>query len=168
MAKRRQLSVEDRVKIQLLHEQGKSQVEIANLVKCSRCAVQSAIRRFADTGSYRNRPKTGRKRLTSGRQDNYLIFKSLKDRKKTSSVLAAELSETIGKPISARTVRRRLVGKRLKGCKARKKPFLSEVNRKNRLKWAFRYRHFTEEDWSNVVWSDESNFQVSINIIYFK
>lgn len=168
MPKTKEVSVEDRVKIQLLHEQGKSQVEIANFVKCSRCAVQSAIRRFAETGSYTNRPKTGRKRFTSGRQDNYLIFKSLKDRKKTSSVLAAELSEAIGKPISARTVRRRLVGKLLKGCKARKKPWLSEANKKNRLEWALRYKHFTEEDWSNVVWSDESNFQVSINIIYFK
>lgn len=165
MPKKSELSDVQRIKIQLLHEQKKSQVEIANIVKCSRCAVQSAIKRFADTGSHTNKPRTGRKRVTTERQDRKLIRESLKNRKKTSSELAAALSEEIGYPISARTARRRLGDAGLKGCKARKKPWLSEKNKKTRLEWALRYQHFTEEDWANVVWSDESNFEVSFYII---
>lgn len=161
MPKKREICLENRVKIQILYEQGKSQNEIAKLVKCSRCAVQSAIKRFSQTGSHDNKPRTGRKRATSKREDRKLIRGSIKDRMKTSSELAAALSEEAGKPISARTVRRRLVEAGLKGCKARKKPWLSETNKRKRLEWALRHQHLTEEDWSNVVWSDESNFEAS-------
>lgn len=158
MPKKSELSTEKRVRIQILHEQGKSQVEISKLVKCSRCAVQSAIKRFTETGSHVNKSRTGRKRVTE-RQDKKLIRDSVRDRKKTSSELAAALSEEVGQPISARTARRRLAEAGLKGCKVRKKPWLSD-NKKNRLEWALRHKHFTEEDWSNVLWSDESNFEL--------
>lgn len=161
MPKRNELSLEKRVQIQVLHEQGKSQVEISKTVKCSRRSVQYAIERFAATGSHRNRPRTGRKRITTGRQDRQLMRESLKNRKKTSSELAAELSVEITKSISARTIRRRLQEAGLRGCKARKKPWLSDDNKKARYEWALKHRSFTAEDWSNVVWSDESNFEVS-------
>ena len=56
---------------------------------------------------------------------------SLRDRRKTASEVAAEFREASDKQILNRTVRARLVEAGLKGCKARKKPHLSEVNRKN-------------------------------------
>lgn len=161
MPKKPELSLEKRVEIQLLHEQGKSQVEISRTVKCSRRAVQLAIERFAATGTHGDRPRTGRKRITSDREDRKLVRESLKNRKKKSSELAAELSAESNKTISARTTRRRLQEAGLKGCKARKKPLLSENNKKARYAWALKYQHYTEEDWSNIVWSDESNFEVS-------
>ena len=60
---------------------------------------------------------------------------SLRDRKKTVSEFAAELQEASDKQISNRTVRLRWVEAGLKGCKARKKPCLSELNRKKRVLW---------------------------------
>uniref|UniRef100_A0A2A4K090 Transposase Tc1-like domain-containing protein n=1 Tax=Heliothis virescens TaxID=7102 RepID=A0A2A4K090_HELVI len=164
MPKRNELSLEKRVQIQLLHEQGKSQVDISKTVKCSRRSVQYAIQRFSATGSHQNRPRTGRKRITTDRQDRQLLRESLRNRKKTSSELAAEFSEQMKKTISARTTRRRLQEAGLKGCKARKKPWLSDSNKKARYEWALQHRTFTAEDWSNVVWSDESNFEVSKSI----
>ena len=89
------------MQIQLLHEQGKSQVQISKTVKCSRRSVHYAIQRFSDTGSHQNRPRTGRKRITIGRQDRQLLRESLRNRKKTSSELAAEFSEQMKKTISA-------------------------------------------------------------------
>lgn len=161
MPKKNELSLEQRVQIQLLHEQGKSQVEISKTVKCSRQSVQYAIERFAATGSHSNRHRTGRKRITTDREDRKLMRESLKNRKKCSSDLAADFSFEINRPISARTTRRRLQEVGLKGCKARKKPWLSQNNKKARYEWALKYQSFTEEDWSNVVWSDESNFEVN-------
>lgn len=160
MPKNRELNIEKRIKIQTLYEEGKTQVEIAKLVKCSRCAVQYAIKRYAETGSHANKTRTGRKRVTTKRQDRKLIRDSLKDRKKTSSQLAAALSDEIGRPISSRTARRRLIEAGLKGCKARKKPWLSDSNKKKRLEWALKHQNFTQADWANVIWSDESNFEV--------
>lgn len=161
MPKTSELSLENRVKIQLLHEQGKSQVEISRTVKCSRRAVQLTLERFAATGTHSDRPRTGRKRVTTDREDRKLVRESLKNRKKKSSELAAEFSVASNKTISARTTRRRLQEAGLKGCKARKKPLLSDNNKKARYAWALKYQHYTEEDWSNIVWSDESNFEVS-------
>lgn len=160
MPKKAELSAEQRLKIKILHEQGMSQVKIAREVKCSRCAVQYALNRFKEIGTHENRPRTGRRKITTDREDRLLIRQSLQDRKKTALELAAALSEGKSRSVSACTVRRRLIAAGLKGCKARKKPWLSEHNKKNRLQWALRHRDWTVEDWSNVLWSDESNFEV--------
>lgn len=66
----------------MLNEQGKSQVEIAKLMKVSRCAVQSTIKRFAETGSHVNKMRKGRSRVTNDRQVRKLVRDSLRDRKK--------------------------------------------------------------------------------------
>ncbi|CAH1966414.1 unnamed protein product [Acanthoscelides obtectus] len=40
-----------------------------------------------------------------------------------------------------------------------------DKNKKARYKWALKYKSFTEEDWSNIVWSDESNFENDSHLI---
>ncbi|CAH1966413.1 unnamed protein product [Acanthoscelides obtectus] len=82
MAKTNELSIEKRAKIQVLHEQGKSQVDIAKTVKCSRRCVQYTIQRFSQTSSHKDRPRSGRKRITTDREDRILTRESLKNRKK--------------------------------------------------------------------------------------
>ncbi|KAF9797387.1 hypothetical protein SFRURICE_005863 [Spodoptera frugiperda] len=79
MPKRNELSSEKRVEVQLLHEQGKSQVEISKTVKCSRRSLQFVIQRFYAIRSHQNIPKTGRKRITTDRQDHQLPRESLKN-----------------------------------------------------------------------------------------
>ncbi|XP_046975380.1 uncharacterized protein LOC124541508 [Vanessa cardui] len=112
------------------------------------------------TKDHENSETTGRKRITTDREDRKLVRESLKNRKKASSELAVELSTEVNKTISARTTRRRLQEAGLKGCKARKKPWLSDNNKRARYAWALKYQYFTKEDWSNIIWSDESNFEV--------
>lgn len=167
MPKITELSADQRLKIKILSEQGMSQVNIAREVKCSRCAVQYALKRFEETGSYQNRPRTGRKKITTVREDRLLIRQSLQDRKKTALDLAASLSEAKGQLVGVHTVRRRLRQAGLKGCKARKKPWLSERNKKHRLEWALQHKDWTVEDWSNILWSDESNFEVLLIALCF-
>ncbi|KAF9822952.1 hypothetical protein SFRURICE_018126 [Spodoptera frugiperda] len=110
-------TLEKRVEVQLLHEQGKSQVEISKTVKCSRRSLQFVIQRFYAIRSHQNIPKTGRKRITTDRQDQ----------------LAAELSEQNKVSISALTTCRRLQEADPKGCDARKKPWLPTKTKKNSL-----------------------------------
>ncbi|CAH1984805.1 unnamed protein product [Acanthoscelides obtectus] len=133
MANKNEVSIEKRVKIQVLHEQGKSQVDIAKTVKYSHRCVQYTIQRFARTGSLNDRPRRGRKRIATDREDRVLTRESLKKRKKTSIVLAAELSAQTNRPISTRTTRRKLQEAGLNGRKAGKKPWLSDKNKKARI-----------------------------------
>lgn len=167
MPKFKQISFEKRAHIIALHKEGLSQVKIAEKVKCSRNGVQTTIKRYKETSSMHNRPGQGRKRCTTTREDRYIKKISLRNRRKTASEVAAEFREASNKKISNRTVRTRLVEAGLKGCKARKKPYLSEINRKKRILWAKEHQNWTDEDWAKVVWSDESNFEVSSAVDLF-
>jgi hypothetical protein len=39
--------------------------------------------------------------------------------------------------------------------RARKVVYLTEKHKQERIEWAKRYRKWTEEEWSKVIWSDE-------------
>lgn len=162
------LTVVQRSNILLLHEEGLSQVQIAKRVLCSRNGVQSTLKRFAETGSVENRPIPGRPRKISVRSVRKLVRASLSNRKLSSLELAQGYNAEKKENISPSTVRRRLAEAGLRGCKARKKPYLSEKNRKARLEWAKNHRHWTVEDWANVLWSDETNIEVRTIVILNK
>ena len=67
--------------------------------------------------------------MTSECEVRKLIRESLKNRKKMSFELAVIMSHKIRRSFSARTVRRKLGEAGLKGCKVRKKLWLSEKNK---------------------------------------
>lgn len=85
---------------------------------------------------------------------------SLCDRFKTAAKLRAELAQDGGNDISVRTVRRRLQKSGLRGCVAATKPFISTINKQKRLRFAKAHRHWTVEQWSRVLWTDESKFNL--------
>lgn len=103
-----------------------------------------------------NKPKSGRKRVTTRRMDRKIVLESLQ----TSNLVAA-LSEETGTIISVRTTRRKLAEPGLRSCKALKRSGLPEVTKMKRLQWALKHQHFTGKDWLNIIWSDESNFEES-------
>lgn len=127
--------------IQFLAEQRCSEASIARQLKISRYAVQHNLKKFAETALVGHRPGSGRKRGTTAREDKELTRASLKNRRKVSSELAADLSSSRAIAISARNVRRRLLAAVLKACKARKKPWLSAKNLKARYDRAKKHEH---------------------------
>ena len=60
------------------------------------------------------------------------------------------------KSICTRTMRRELKGLGLNSCV--RKPLISEANRKKRLQFAREHKDWTLEQWTKVMWSDESRF----------
>ena len=71
-------------------------------------------------------------------------------------VIESELRITI----SEQTVRRRLHEIGLKGRGTRKKPYVNKVNRDKRLEYAKTYREKPLGYWNNVLWTDESKFNL--------
>ncbi|GJQ86135.1 hypothetical protein Trydic_g15351, partial [Trypoxylus dichotomus] len=43
---------------------------------------------------------------------------------------------------------------------ARHRPYLNQQQMKNRMLWAGTYKDWTVENWSKVIWSDESNIEM--------
>ncbi|GJQ85685.1 hypothetical protein Trydic_g6843 [Trypoxylus dichotomus] len=86
------------------------------------------MQRLAVTGSHVHRPRTGRKRITTDPNGRKILLGSLKNRRKTSSDLGAELSGGFNKTICA--IRKWLQEAGIKVCKARKKPWFFDKNDK--------------------------------------
>ena len=70
------------------------------------------------------------------------------------------MEEMHGIQLAARTVRKRLLSAGLRGCVAAKKPLLRPQSVKARLRFARQHYDWTVEQWNNVLWSDESSFQL--------
>ena len=118
--------------------------------------VRKLCARFQMTGSVENQPGKGRKRTTTPRTDRRIIRLSLNDRKATSN----EIKRMLDLKVSNRTVRRRLVCAGLRARIPRIKPFLNFKQRQKRVAWAKEHVNWTIEDWSKVIWSDETRISI--------
>ena len=163
MARKHQISYETRVKVVSLHEAGFSQRKIVRMLNgtgISLCGVQTTLQRYKETGSFEDRNRSGRPPKTTARDDRNLVMLSMRNRRATSRDLTAQWNRAISGVVDPSTVRRRLLKAGLRGCVAKKKPLVSEKNRKERLKYARKHCKWGKEEWGKVLWSDESTFQL--------
>jgi len=58
--------------------------------------------------------------------------------------------------VTTQTIRNTLRKSGLKAAVKQKKPFLSKAHQRRRLEFALEHQHWTLDDWSRVVWSDET------------
>ena len=85
---------------------------------------------------------------------------SKKDRYRPATSIRDDLETNYGTSVSVATIKRTLVNAGMRGCIARRKPYLSRVNRKQRLQFALQCKNWSVEDWSQIIFSDESKFQL--------
>ena len=130
-----------------LHRKAISERKIASEVGCSKTGVNVTIKRWKETGKFEERPGRGRKMKSTIRQDRALIRLSLSNRHLTSSDLCQEWRQSTGVEVSTSTIRKRLLRSGLRGCKAKKKPKVSEKQKKARIAWAKEHLNWTSEDW---------------------
>ena len=145
-----------RGKIIAYFEDKKSEREISRLVDVPKSTVHDIINVYSKTGDIQRRCGSGRHRKTTTRQDNMIIRMSKKDPFMPSRELSKNINLDHNINVSYKTVQRRL-----DGCVARKKPFISPTNIKKRLEWAIAHQNWTINDWKRVLWSDESPFTLS-------
>ena len=119
--------------------------------------------KYRRTGSVANLPRRPRGRVTTHRQDRFMILSHLHQRKCTAAETARTTIGTHGRPISSNTVRSRL---RSAGIRARR-PYRGIVlhghHRRARVRWARTHLRFTRADWAQVLFTDESRFNVQGN-----
>ena len=145
----RQLSV-------ALLDQGLRPQDVANRIGCHVTTIRRLRRRVVDTGSTRDRPRSGRPRVTNNRQDRIIHRSHIRDRFRTAVDTARQTIGTHGREVSVYTIRRRL---RERGLRARvpyRGPILDEAKRERRLRWARTHRRWTLARWRSVLFSDET------------
>ncbi|GFV17409.1 transposable element Tcb1 transposase [Trichonephila clavipes] len=138
MAKFPYLSENKRYKIIHLKEEGYSMRQIAAKVPCGLSTVVRSLKMFSET--------------------NFIADRGLIPRK-----FLKQWTLTSNVSVCRRSVRGRLLGIGLRGCKVHPKPLLTEFQRKRRLKWAKEHSLWTIKDWEKVIFSDESQFCISGN-----
>lgn len=160
MPPRRELSAEIRALIIAYHKSGTSNRQIAKKMKIPHATVDYNIKKYRESGSFLNKRRSGRPRATTSADDRRIVVTSKLNRRKTAPEITAELNVGRPKPVSVSTVKRRLQKAGLHGRIAMKKPLLRKQNKQKRLKWAREHQHWTIEEWKNVLWTDESKFEL--------
>ncbi|GFW96734.1 transposable element Tc3 transposase [Trichonephila clavipes] len=82
------------------------------------------------------------------------------DPKISAPKIAASTSNTLGRSVSAETVRRVLRKAGYNGRVARKKPLIGKRNRVKRLKFTKEHILKPQQFWNEVIFSDESKFNI--------
>ena len=138
---------------------GKTQREVAKRFKVTTRTVKRWWRKEKHGESQKDKQRSGRpKKLT--RVAKIVIAKSLAKKRQTARKLAARLSAK-GHVCSKATVHRYLT-KDL-GARAYRRPIvpkLSPLNISQRLNFCKDHKKWKDEDWKNVLFSDESPFEL--------
>lgn len=153
-------SVEERNIIIRLYQQGNSLREIGSTVSRSHSTIQYIINKYKKTGSVANQHRSGRPTKVSERDKRFILNQIKKDPFETSAKVAEKLKEATGTEVTPRTVRNKLHEAGLKSRIARRKPLLSKVNINKRLQFAKQHINKPKEFWENVIFSDESKYNV--------
>lgn len=137
---------------------GTKVAEVAQLFGCTKATVHRLRNRFNQTGQTSDRPRSGRRRVTTPREDRYLVNIHLRDRFKTATSSAAN---ALDHPMSRQTVSRRLRAAGIRAYRPYRVPFLTNRHKRLRLQWARLRQRWRICDWRRVLYTDESRFCIS-------
>jgi transposase len=134
--------------------------DIATLLKLPKYAAGDVIVKWKREGTTITKPRPGRPRLMTDR-DRRVLKKAVRETRQTSSeTITREFRSATNCPTSTVTVRRELRGMGFHGRTAARKPNISPVNAKRLLKWRKERRHWTVDNWTRVIWGDESRYTI--------
>lgn len=137
---------------------GVAQNVVARRFGVHRNTIHALWRRFQQSGNTRDGPRSGRPRVTSLRQDNYIRVVHLRNRFQTAALTARSIPGL--RRISPRTVRNRLRERHIRPRRPAIRPVLQRRHRVARLAWCRRHLRFTRRDWARILFSDESRFHL--------
>ncbi|PRD27345.1 UNVERIFIED_CONTAM: Transposable element Tcb2 transposase [Trichonephila clavipes] len=104
--------------------------------------------------SFARRPGSGRPQQTSRREDRHIPTAS-------SAIIQAQVAPSLGASVSSRTIRRRLSERHLGSQRPLRVLRLTPTHRRLRLKWCRARGNWSAAEWNQVVFSDESGFNLS-------
>ena len=134
-------------------KQQKSIRQTAAEVGISRSSVHNISRTLAPT---RNKSKGGRPRKFDYRTAFYIRLLFHRGIIGSAADATRRYNDENEDPVSANTVRRALRDIGLQAKREVKKPRLTKSQKKARLDFALKHKDWTEADWKQVIWSDES------------
>ncbi|XP_055377130.1 uncharacterized protein LOC129609224 [Condylostylus longicornis] len=136
MVNNKETSIEFRELIIKYHLEGFSLNEIAKIIKRSKSTVQYIVQNFKKTGSVNYNKKSGGPRKLNEREERHILHEIKKNPKMSGTTIAKRVSQTYKKDVSNRTIQRLLNRNGFHAYTPRKKPLISDNNKKKRLEFA--------------------------------
>ncbi|GFT06453.1 transposable element Tcb2 transposase [Trichonephila clavipes] len=141
-------------------ESGQTQRSVADTVGVARSVVARMWNRFKETGNVRRRPGAGRPRATTSSYDRYIQLTARRNRTENATQLQRQLLLVTGRKVSSQTARNRLH----EGGLYARRPMvcipMTPHHRAARRRWAAEHRDWEQHDWSQVLFTDESQFSL--------
>ncbi|KAI3353752.1 hypothetical protein L3Q82_004984 [Scortum barcoo] len=159
MAKTKELSKDTRNKIVDLHQAGKTESAIGKQLGVKKSTVGAIIRKWKTYKTTDNLPRSGAPRKISPRGVKMIMRTVSKNPRTTRGDLVNDLQRA-GTKVTKATISNTLRRQGLKSCSARRVPLLKPVHVQARLKFAREHLDDPEEDWENVIWSDETKIEL--------
>ena len=159
MKTRRELTEAERSLVYNQRKSGRKLTEIAQEFGISVSGVTKIVQRLEERGHAKNEGGRGRKRQTSAADDR----KIHREIQKNPKITVQEIRETIPLNIKDTQIRSRIREFGLSSKRCRRKPAISEKNRCARLKFAHEHESKGIEFWENILWTDESKFELWSN-----
>ena len=139
---------------------GMSVRRVAQHFNVHHSTISRLRRRHNVTGVVKDRPRPGRPRVLQAGDDRFVRLTVLRNRFQPASRIRALLRNTRNINVSTQTVRNRLHRLGLKARRPQIGIVLPPRNRQLRLRWARTHIRWTNRQWQNVIFSDESRFSL--------
>ena len=138
---------------------GSTQKYVANKLGKDIRTVRRRLARYNSSKDLQHRKGAGRPKKLK-RRSKIIIAKSLGKRHKSTRCIAKQITRTCA-PVSKDTIHRYLTKDLgVRPYKRPKQPKLSAKQRENRLNFCLAKQNWTVADWRNILWSDESSFEL--------
>ncbi|GFX34323.1 HTH_Tnp_Tc3_2 domain-containing protein [Trichonephila clavipes] len=143
-------------------ECGRTQLEVSEELGIAQSVISMLWQRFQDDGNVSRCYSTGRPRVTTPNEDQYiyLAVTAKRNRRNTTSDLSRQFSSATGTTVSRQTVYRRLGHISLYSRRPIRCVPLTETHCRPRLTWSREHALWTPQQWSCVMFSDESRFSL--------
>ena len=140
--------------------QGQRQQQVARHFGVHVSTIERIVRRLRETGRVADRPRSGRLRVTSQRQDRAIRLAHLRNRHLTAMETAVNMVGSHNRHIHPKNVRNWLRQFGLRACRHNVGLPLSRARHAHRMAWveAQAPRRFPMRQWRRVFFTDESRF----------
>uniref|UniRef100_A0A0K8UV17 Transposable element Tc1 transposase n=1 Tax=Bactrocera latifrons TaxID=174628 RepID=A0A0K8UV17_BACLA len=160
MGRGKEIHLEVRKLIIKLYLENKSLREIGKVVGKSHSSVQTIIKSYINTGNLHSKPRSGRPKILTPREERNIVTVVSANPIISAVKLTQDIYDSTQKKISPQTVRNVLYSAGYHGRVARRKPYISKVNKEKRFAFAIEHVNKPNSFWENIIFSDESKFNI--------
>ncbi|GFU33034.1 transposable element Tcb1 transposase [Trichonephila clavipes] len=147
-------------------ECGRTQLEVSEELGIAQSVIFRLWQRFQDDGNVSRCYSTGRPRVSTPNENRYiyiyLAVTAKRNRRSTASDLSRQLSSATVTAVSRPTVYRRLGHNGLYARRSVRCVPLTATRCRLRLTWSREHALWTPQQWSCVMFSDESRFSLQL------